>query len=101
MNFFWVREAEVCKSNFIFDISYHFVSPTYANAVEFLVQIHLDSIWTYKHMHLNKLKILRKLLYYLKRDKTGYTPFRFLGPKTLRLLVHLLLHLVYFSRLCK
>jgi hypothetical protein len=39
--------------------------------------IHWDSVWTYNNLRLKELEILRKIMYYLKCDKTGLTPFCF------------------------
>lgn len=44
-----------------------------------VVQLHWDSIRYYKHLHLKKLEILRKIIYNLKYDKNGLPHFCFSG----------------------
>ena len=39
-----------------------------------MFQLHWDIVWTYNHLHLKELEILRKLMYYLKYDKFVLKP---------------------------
>jgi len=42
-----------------------FLRPIYA-VLLVLVQLHWDNIWTYKHLHVLELEIVRKMKHYLK-----------------------------------
>ena len=44
-----------------------------------MVQLKWDSIWTFNHMHLKELEILRKMISYLRNDKTECTLSCFSG----------------------
>jgi hypothetical protein len=46
-----------------------------------LVQLQRDNIFTYNNSNLKELEILIKIIYILKYDKTGVTPFCFSGPE--------------------
>jgi len=46
-----------------------------------MVQLHWDSIWTYKCIHLKESEIIRKIMYYHMYDKTGLTHVCFWGPE--------------------
>jgi len=38
-------------------------------------------MWTWNHLQLEGLEIQRKLVYYLRYDNSGHTPFSLSGPE--------------------
>jgi hypothetical protein len=80
--YFWTSEAEECKSSFIvFEIIHHFSYRFKLFQMQMVVSPNTVPVQLDQELNSSKSHIgLRKIMYYLKCDKIGLTPFGFSGP---------------------
>jgi len=79
---FWIWEAEGYKSNFII-LEIHVIFLRIWSSFRFRWLLSPNIVTVYLDQELDSIQSrggLRKIMYYLKYDKTGLTPFCILGP---------------------